>query len=380
MVDGSAGLDLVYVLGAALHHALAGPLIPGHLPAREQFPRLLRGRMGLPARLGAAVRSALPRSLEEEAAALERLILDCLEPMPGARPSLDSVRERFATLADKLATGRLIRYWGFENQQAIAARLSALVDRPPVPAAGEASPRAPVVPWDEQVPKLVQQGDLAGALEAAWNDIQENGPTRIRFYMAVVQRIAARLPGQSTDVAAAVDRLVGAFGGRLDESDVLRLAHLRMRHLGERADRLGVANRKFESRWNDATARLMQARLLLTTGQAYNQVSRLCKDARGLYASMPEKGGKAGHYATAYLNLLDGIAHVGAVSLYANESFYNDAFEEFGRALELATQASHDALIRCLESAGSGWLGRAIVGGRTEAHRSRSCPRGSRRC
>jgi len=361
-VIGGDRIDPVYVLGAALHQAIAGPLVPRCLPAREKFPRLLRGRMGLPARLGTAVRSVLPRSLEEDAAALERLILDCLEPIPSARPSPASVRDRFSSLSDKLATERLIRYWGFENQQAIVARLSELVERPPAPtgASSSSSPSTPVVPWDVQVPKLVERGDLAGALEAAWNDIEENGPSRIRFYMAVVQRIAARLPGPSTEVSAAIDRLVGAYGARLDESDVLRLAHIRMRHLGEKTDRLGVAHRKFESRWNDATARLMQARLLLTTGQGYNQVSRLCKDARGLYESMPEKGGRAGLYATAYLHLLDGIAHIGAVSLYRNESFYNDAFAEFGRALEIASRAGHDALIQaCLRW--FGWLGRFTV-------------------
>src|SRR5262249_34844972 len=150
--------------------------------------------------------------------------------------------------------------------------------REPLPAPAEGSPApttAPALPWDEQVPRLIERGDFAGALEAAWNDIHENGPSRIRFYLAVVQRIAARRPGPSTEVGAALDRLLGAFGDRLDESDILRLAHIRTRHLGEKTDRIGMAHRKFESRWNDATARLMQARILLTTGQAYNQVSRL---------------------------------------------------------------------------------------------------------
>jgi hypothetical protein len=361
-VIGGAPLDPVYVLGAALHHAIAGPLVPKNLPAREKFPRLLRGRMGLRARLGAAIRSALPRSLEADAAILERLILDCLEPNPTARPSADSVRERLSSLADKLATERLIRYWAFENQQTVVSRLKALVQEPPAPsgAAAPPPPPAPVVPWDEQVPTLVGRGDLAGALEAAWNDIHDNGPPRIRFYMAVVQRIAARLPGPSTEVTAAIDRLVGTYGDKLDESDVLRLAHIRVRHLGERSDRLGTAHRQFASRWNDATARLMQARVMLTTGQAYNQVSRLCKEARGLYDSMPEKGGKAGHYAMAYLHLLDGIAHVGAVSLYRNESFYNDAFDQFGRALDMASRAGHDALTHaCLRW--FGWLGQFTV-------------------
>jgi hypothetical protein len=361
-VVGGARIDPVYVLGAALHYAIAGPLVPKSLPAREKFPRLLRGRMGLRARLSAAVKSALPRSLEDDAVVLERLILDCLETNPRARPSPDSVRERLSSLFDKLATARLIRYWGFENQQPVVARLKALVEEPPAPSgAASSSPSpAPVVPWDEQVPMLVGRGDLVGALEAAWNDIHENGPSRIRFYMAVVQRIAARLPGPSTDVAAAIDRLMGAFGDKLGESDVLRLVHIRLRYLEEKSDRLGTAHRQFASRWNDATARLMQARLTLATGQAYNQVSRLCKDARGLYESMPEKGGKAGHYATAYLHLLDGIAHVGAVGLYRNESFYHDAFDQFGRALDMASRAGHDALTQaCLRW--FGWLGQFTV-------------------
>jgi hypothetical protein len=62
----------------------------------------------------------------------------------------------------------------------------------------------------------------------------------------------------------------------------------------------------------------------------------------------------------AYLHLLDGIAHVGAVSLYRNESFYNDAFDQFGRALDMASRAGHDALTHaCLRW--FGWLGQFTV-------------------
>ena len=58
---------------------------------------------------------------------------------------------------------------------------------------------------------------------------------------------------------------------------------------------------------------------------------------------MPEEGGRAGLYATAYLCLLDGVAHIGAVAAYRNDSFYNDAFEAFARALELAKVTGKDA-------------------------------------
>jgi hypothetical protein len=357
-VVGGIAVDPVYALGAALHHALAGPLVPGSLSNREKFARVLRGRTGRPVRLRMAVRDALPRSLEDDAAGIEQLILDCLQPIPGSRPVPGSVRDRLASLGDRFATERLIRYWSFENQPAIVERLSALLApaaHPPGTASSPPTP-TPAAPWDEQAVMLVSRGDLAGALEAAWNDIHENGPPRIRFYLAIVQRMAARFPGPSADVQAAIHRLVNELGGRLDESDVIRLAHIRMRYMGEKADRLGLAHRQFTSRWNDATARLMQARLLLVTGQSYNQVSRLCKEARNLYEAMPEKGGKAGLYATAYLHLIDGVAHVGAVSLYKNDSFYNDAFEAFGRALDLAGRANHDALIQsCLRW--FGWLG-----------------------
>ena len=83
---GGAPADAVYALGAALRHAISGPPVPRNLPAREKFARLLRARTGLPARLAASLRPCLPRSLEEDGAAIERLILDCLEPIPARGP------------------------------------------------------------------------------------------------------------------------------------------------------------------------------------------------------------------------------------------------------------------------------------------------------
>ena len=92
--DRAAGLDPAYLMGAALHQAIAGPLVPEGLTNREKFSRLLRGRMGLPARLSSAVKAALPRTLLDDATELERLIVDCLEPNPGSRPTPDSARAR----------------------------------------------------------------------------------------------------------------------------------------------------------------------------------------------------------------------------------------------------------------------------------------------
>ena len=90
----AAGLDPAYLMGAALHQAIAGPLVPEGLTNREKFSRLLRGRMGLPARLSAAVKAALPRTLLDDATELERLIAR----LPGVESKL-AAHSRFGPCA-----------------------------------------------------------------------------------------------------------------------------------------------------------------------------------------------------------------------------------------------------------------------------------------
>ena len=158
ILDGEP-IDPVYLLGAALHHSIAGTLVPEGLPDREKFGRLLRGRAVLPSKLGAASREALPRSLEEDAAVLERLVLDCLEVSPASRPRPASARDRFEEIAEKLSVPRLVRHWQFENRPAIVARLSAREGQPTPTTPGGPSPTPTPTPVEaaaaspgEQVP------------------------------------------------------------------------------------------------------------------------------------------------------------------------------------------------------------------------------------
>ena len=93
--------------GAALHQAIAGPLVPAGLPNREKFARLLRGRMGLPARLAAAARSR-PAPLARGRRRRTRTAdprLPGIESRLAARPQT-RLRAAIASLAEKLATER----------------------------------------------------------------------------------------------------------------------------------------------------------------------------------------------------------------------------------------------------------------------------------
>jgi hypothetical protein len=347
-VLGSPRVDPVRGLGAALHHALVGSLFPATLSGRDRFARLLRGRVGMSGRLNAALAAAVPHALGPDAAELERLVLECLQSPALRRLDEDQTRTRFEELVRKLAIDRLVRYWGFENQPEIAARLAALQRLEE--AAPETLPR-PARDWADVAEDRIKEGDLMGALEAAWNVVRSDGPWRARLYLSVVQRVAARF--LISEATAAINRIVQQYGDKLDEADALRLIHLRLRYLNDPAIEPALLNRRYASTWNEATARLIQAWLVIRSGTSYNQVSKLCREARKLYEAMPERGGEAGLYATAYLHLLDGIAHIGAVSVYSNASFYTDAFEHFGKALELATSISAEDEIR----ASFHWLG-----------------------
>jgi hypothetical protein len=346
-VLGSSQVDPVRALGAALHHAVVGALFPETLSRREKFARVLRGRAGMRARLNAAAIAALPSTFAPDAAELERLVLDCLQPNAVRVADEEQVRGRFEELARRLSTDRLIRYWGFENKPAIVAKLAEL-DRIEPEALPESSQ-----PWSDVAEERVKKGDLSGALDAAWNAIGTEGPSRARIYLSILQRMASRFPFPVSEATTAIGRVALQYGDTLEEADALRLIHLRLRYLNDPAVDLNLLNRRYESTWNHATALLIRAWLCLRAKGGYNQVSKLCKEGRKLYESMPERGGAAGVYATAYLHLLDGIAHIGAVATFSNESFYTDAFEQFARALELSTSISAEDEIR----ASFHWLG-----------------------
>jgi hypothetical protein len=342
-LGGGRATDPIHALGAALHHALLGGLFAETLTRRETFGRLLRGRVGLTARVEGAARAAVPAACAAEAAAMSGLILDCLGARRGARLTIEEAGRRLGELEKQLSADRLPRLWEAEYRPDVATLMRER-QKPPAPPPPEPPP--PGVSWSDVARRRFAEGDWAEALEAAWQAVRSDGPAYCRLYLWLVQQIAGRLPRPRTDVANAIDRLTTAMGPRLDEGDLLRVAHLKARYLGTPEAELGRIDRAYESRWNEGVALLLRAWLQVRKGDGFIHASRLCKESRQRFQAMPEGGGDAGTYARAYLDLLDGIAHVGYVSTTGTVGYYAEAFTRFTRSYELAGRSAAEDLAR----------------------------------
>ncbi len=340
--------DPVRALGAALHQGLVGSLFPETLTRREQFSRLLHGRITTPLRLTTALQVALPTACANDGTALAALILDCLQPQEAARPTPATARSRFEDLARRLGTDALVRHWEREHRHDVAARLQSLQKIPELP------PLPPGQSWSDITRQRLEQQDHAGALEAAWNALETDGPGYFRLYLGVVQSLAARLPRPVAAVQAALDRLMQQFEATLDEGDFLRVVHLKVRHLGATlGSELSRLAGPYESRWNEGTALLLRAWLQARQGQGFKQTSFLCREGCARFQAMPEGGGPAGVYACAYLYLLDGIAHAFHVAASGQVDYYADALDCFTQSFSLAIQTDAEELVR----SSCRWLG-----------------------
>ena len=71
-----------YAIGVMLCSALLGDMFPAHVAGSLRFKRALRGWLGSPRSIPAAVRAALPESFADEAATLAALAVALVEPSP----------------------------------------------------------------------------------------------------------------------------------------------------------------------------------------------------------------------------------------------------------------------------------------------------------
>jgi hypothetical protein len=219
----------------------------------------------MPARLAAAVRSAAPIPCRPDAEALQQLALECLDPVPARRPNEADARKRFAELDERLSADRLARYWEAENRPAVAAELRRRAGSPapsrspvpPGPAPVETLP--PGKDWSDVAREAVARGELAKALSAAWNSVFAEGPHTIELYLTVVQRMAGLSPPRA-ELAAALNRLDKAYGPeQIGEANLLRIAHLRVRHLGATEEDVYPLLQARQGEWARAVGVLMRA-------------------------------------------------------------------------------------------------------------------------
>ena len=139
-------------------------------------------------------------------------------------------------------------------------------------------------------------------------------------------------------------RLAAQESHHFTDEEYLYLAYANGRWLTHTDEALQWLRRDFSISWYKVVQTILTSRLFAEQAK-WIEVMQNCREGRRLVAKMPNAGGKAGRYAEAYLNLLDGIAHIRAV--YQQKSdlqvYLNDAFTRFENAwLHLHQSDSED--------------------------------------
>jgi len=300
--------DGAYAIGAALHVALAGPLFPRGIPTHAQFRRALTGRVGMPAHLESAIRAAVPPSFGDEATALRDLIVDW--------------RKRLDELGRRLSPHRVALRWEYERKAEIAR---AILER----CAATSQPRH--VPW-EMISRLRGTAhDLEGALDASIAALAAGADSSVRELALIVRRIAGN-PSHRHLIERAVAAL-DRSSERLTDHARLHFAHIEACYLG----RLAEARTRLEAPVKEPWDAVVRAAILarIHAGRAeWPHLSKLCKETRVTIQAMPSAGGNLGAYVLAYLDHLDGVAHVGASAVYSDPGYLADGFGKLVASIE----------------------------------------------
>ncbi len=307
--------DGAYAIGCALHAALAGPLVPRGIPTNAQFRRALVGRVGMPAQLESAIRAALPPSFSDEATALRDLVIDLLG-------SPADWRKRLGELARRLSPHRTALRWEYERKAEVAR---AILER----CAATSPPRD--VPW-EMISRLRGTAhDLEGALDASIAALAAGADGSVRELALIVRRIAGN-PTHRHLVERAVTAL-DRSSERLTDHARLHFAHIEAYYLGRLAEARTRLEAPVKEPW-DAVVRAAILARIHAARREWPHLGKLCKETRVVVQAMPSAGGSLGAYMLAYLDHLDGVAHVGASAVYADPGYLADGFAKLVASLE----------------------------------------------
>jgi hypothetical protein len=334
-----------FAAGASLHAWFVGTVDPPLLGSGDWLTRRLRGRIGQPGRLRGAVAQALPPGFHQEADDLVRLVLELLAPRPGARAGLDAARARLAALSAALSPRRLAARLEHEGRADLARRV-----------AGR---------WAEEDAELwgvlarldAEAGRPADALGAALQGARAGDADARDLALRIARAAAAAPDGQATAMTAAE-----ALRELVDDDDArLALADLEA-HLGRSDAALRLLSQPGATPWREMRRCMVRARAHADLG-AWPAVSGAVEAAALLLRDAPADGaGPLARAAEAYLLLLDGIAHFGAVAQLSEPEYLALALERFARSAELA-RALPDPAIAAAALHWIGWLRRFAGGG-----------------
>jgi hypothetical protein len=350
---GAARTDRAYMTGAALYYCLVAPLFPAEVSRAERVRRLVLYRAGNPYLLRAAVASALPESEAETAGRLSDLIAGLLAPPLGrALTPAQALREldRFCV---ELSPHRLACLWEVAGDDyRFVQRAHAIIE------ALASTTLDSEVPWDAVERLREKAGDQAGAADAsarrrgrseessvidyarsllgAGEERREDLERLTNMVREMDAATGAAPPGGergNTHADAATEPKPGQH--QLSEEEYLYLTYVHGRWLCQADEALRwLLRRDFSISWNRVVRCLLAARF--TAGREESvRTSAHCRDGRRHIGEMSNAGGAHGRYATAYLDLLDGIAHVCAVHRQNHASDYlSTAFDRLRGAWE----------------------------------------------
>lgn len=348
---GASRSDRAYMTGAVLYYCLVAPLYPREVSRAERVRRLVLYRAGNPHLLRAAMASALPQSEAETAGRLSDLIAGLLAPPPGRALTAAQALGELDRFCGELSAHRLACLWevaGDDHRH--VQRAHAIIE-----SLAAITPDSEV-PWDAVERLREKAGDRAGAADAAARRPRhpeeyslidyarsllragEEGREELERLTDMVRETdagaGARPPGReqgNTEAEAGPKR--GQH--QLREEEYLYLTYVHGRWLCHADEALlWLIRRDFSVSWNRVVRCMLAARI--TAGkEEWVRTAAHCRDGRRHVGQMSNAGGEYGRYATAYLDLLDGIAHVCAVHRQSHANDYlSVAFDRLRGAWE----------------------------------------------
>ncbi len=311
----NGAIDLAYLAGATLYYCLIGEIFPEDLSRSERIRRLLMYRGGNGGRARTVLSAALPKSLGGLAPRISDFIASLLVPAFGRMITPARAVLELELLESELTAPKLAAAWeGEGNLHFAVAILNSFKKWAPESA----------VPWRTLARLCAQTGDVAGAKEAACH-FEPSPPEREANFVHQIRSLAGRGAEGRADLEKAVARLDNRNPPEaLSDQEFLFLVYAKGRWLNQIDEALGFLNRDFPVSWHKIIHTLLDARFSAERAR-WGDVLRRCREGRAMVDKLPDRGSAAGRYATAYLELLDGIGHVRAVEAGMSEAYLEEA-------------------------------------------------------
>lgn len=351
---GSVRSDRAYMTGAALYYCLVGPLFPAEVSRAERVRRLVLYRAGNPYLLREALSGALPETEAESAACLRDLIAGLLAPQQGRALTAAQALRELDRLCGELSPHRLACLWEAAGGDHRSLQRAHAVIETLAATAPDSE-----VPWEAVERLRGKVGDKAGAADAAarrFDRLPEEssvidyarsllgaGEGRRQELERLTDMVREMVAGAGAAPPSRERGIISAEAApeapqpgkqQLSEEEFLYLTYVHGRWLAKPDEALLWLRRDFKISWSRVVRCVLAARFAAGKEEWVKTVE-YCKDGRRHIGQMSNRGGAYGRYASSYLHLLDGVAHICAVHRQGHSSDYlNAAFERLCKAWE----------------------------------------------